>query len=80
VYTKRIHFERELHFTQLISYTICICSFAKSDFVSKNKWRKIAGKTMKNGYTISGMSEQGLWVKYESSPKDKAYGVLITVS
>lgn len=59
---------------------ICIYSFAKLDFVSKNKWRKIAEKTLKNGNTISRMSEQGIWVKYESSPKDRAYGVLITVS
>lgn len=80
MYSKRIHFEGELHFTQLVSYMICICSFAKLDFVSRNKWRKIAGKTMKNGSTISRMSEQGLWVKYESGPKDKVSGVLITVS
>lgn len=59
---------------------ICIYSFAKLDFVSKKKWRKTGEKTLKNGNTISRMSEQGIWVEYESSPKDRAYGVLITVS
>lgn len=56
----RIQFEGDLCFTQLVSYMIFICSFAKLDFVSKNKWPKAAGKTMKNENTISRMSELGL--------------------
>lgn len=37
-YFWRIQFEGDLCFTQLVSYKIFICSFAKQDFVSKNKW------------------------------------------